>query len=121
MAGIIGSNMDVPSIVNELMKRQTVQLSRLSQEEKTQEIKLSLFGQLKSAVDALNQSLTGIKNAFLTTGFTASVSNSNLLSASVTSNSGVLAGKHELNVTSIATASTIGAKQRMQVAYRPSI
>jgi flagellar hook-associated protein 2 len=110
MAGIIGSSMDVPTIVNELMKRQTTQLTRISRDEKLQEIKLSLYGQLKSSAENINTALEALNKAFQTISFTSSVGNASILSASIATNSNVFAGTHQLDITSIAAAKTIGSK-----------
>lgn len=109
MSGIIGSNMDVPTIVNELMKRQTTQLTRLSKDEKLQEVKLSLYGQLKSYTENVNKALDALNSAFQTISFATSIGNSSVLSASIISNTNVFAGTHQLEVTSIASAKTVGS------------
>ncbi len=107
MGGTVGPTMDVASIVNELMKRQSVQLNRLSYEEKEQEVKLSLYSQLKNIVDNVNKSITDINNAFHAIGYSVTTGNSSILSGSITQNENVYAATHQLTVTSLAQSETL--------------
>ncbi len=108
MSGTIGT-LDVNSIVNTLMEKQSGQLNRLTKDEKNQEIKLSIYGQLQNFLNNFKQAIQGVNTAFNTVSYSTSVSNSNLLSASVLSNNNVYAGTHTLHVTSLAAAQVVSS------------
>ena len=101
--------MDVTSIVNELMKRQNLRLNRLKYDEQEQEVKLSLYAQMKSIFDNVNHSIASLDDAFSSIAFTSSVSNNSILSASIISNDNLFSGDHEISVTSIAKSETLGS------------
>lgn len=103
MAGTIGT-LDVNSIVNTLMDKQSGQLNRLTAEEKNQEIKLSIYGQLQNFINNFKQAVDGVKTAFNTVSYGASVSNTSVLSASILSNSNLYAGTHAIHVNTLASA-----------------
>lgn len=108
MAGTIGT-LDVNSIVNTLMEKQSGQLNRLTAEEKNQEIKLSIYGQLQNFITNLKQAIEGVRTAFNTVSYSASVGNSNVISASILSNSNVYAGTHSIHVNTLASSETISS------------
>lgn len=109
MGDLLGGPLDIDSIVSVLMQKQMTQLVRMKKLEKQEEIKLSLYGQLGNFVGNISTALQSINDAFNTSAFSTSVSNSSLVSATVTSNINVYAGTHQLNVTSIAQAQITGS------------
>lgn len=104
MVGSIGSNFDVASIVNELMKKESKQLNRYNQEESEQEVKLSLYGQFKSLIESFQSSIESVKTSFNTISYSATSSDATLMKAAITSNENVFPAEHTLDVTQIAMA-----------------
>lgn len=104
MAGKVDSTFDVATVVNELMKREMVQLGRLTDSESFQKIQVSLYGQLKNYLQAVNTASNKVKHAFDAVTHAVVSSNESIASAKITSSDEIYAGKHDIVVTALAKA-----------------
>lgn len=109
MSNTIGSNFDVATIVNELMKKEGQQLKRLNEAEKNQDIKLSYFGQIKNQIESLQKSVDQIATSFKTISYNAVVGDATVVNASVSSNDYVYPASHQLIVSQVAKAETLSS------------
>lgn len=104
MAGTIDSTFDVATVVSELMKRESVQLNRMSDLQALQKIQVSLYGQLKNYVQSINTASDKLKNAFSAISHAVVSSSENTVSAKITSSDEIYSGKHDIVVTQLASA-----------------
>jgi len=96
----IGSNLDVNSIVNQLMSVEQQPLTRLAHKEVAYEAKLSAYGSIQGALSSFQSTMAGLANASKYTSISASVSDSSIASASASSIAAV--GNFSLQVDKIA-------------------
>ena len=99
-----GSMIDVNSIVNGLMKIESLPLTKIQDKIDSTSVSISSMGELRSKVDSVYSKLQAIENPFFLGDKKASVADSTIASVSVSS--GVLAkqGSVSVSVTSLATA-----------------
>ncbi|HKO87512.1 MAG TPA: flagellar filament capping protein FliD, partial [Burkholderiales bacterium] len=98
----LGSNLDVNSIVSQLMAIEQQPLQKLARQEASYQAKLSAFGSLKSALSSLQSAMSGLATSDRFNGFRSSISDSSL--ASVVSGSGAVPGSYSLEVQYLAQA-----------------
>lgn len=98
----IGSNLDINSIVGQLMAIEQQPLKKLATQEASYQAKLSAFGSLKSALSSLQSAMSSLANTDRFNGYKASISDSTL--ASVSAGSGAVPGSYSLEVQFLAQA-----------------
>lgn len=103
----IGSNLDVNSIVSQLMTIEQRPLTLLNRKEAGLQGKLSALGSLKGAVAGLQSAMQGLKSIARFQGFSATVSDSSVLGASANTNA--TSASHNITVTSLAQQQILAA------------
>lgn len=104
----IGSNLDVNSIVSQLMSVEAQPLNTLAKKEAGYQAKISAFGSLNGALSAFQTALAALNNP---TKFQAvSSSSSDTTIASGTATSKAVAGSYSVDVTKLAQAQTIATQ-----------
>lgn len=102
----IGSNLDVNSIVTQLMTIEQRPLLLLAQKESTYQARLSSLGTIKGALSSL-QSAAGALKSVNTTSFSATSSDTSAVAASASSTA--VAGTYAVSVTQLAQAQRLVA------------
>lgn len=103
----IGSNLDVNSIVTQLMAVESKPLTTLAKKEAAFQSKLSAYGSLSGALSGFQSAVSALNNPSKFQSFTASSSDSTI--ATSTAASTAVAGSYSLNVTQLAQAQTISS------------
>lgn len=101
------SNLDVNSIVSQLMRVERQPLTRLSSKEAGYQAKLSAYGSVKGAVSGFQTALQGLNSASKFQTLTATASDTTVFSASSTSIA--VAGTYSMEVTSLAQSQKLAA------------
>jgi flagellar hook-associated protein 2 len=101
----VGSGLDVNGIVTKLMAVESQPLNALATKQASYQAKLSAFGSLQGSVDALQTAVKGLTSASAYTGYSASSSDSTVLTA--TASSTATAGSYDISVITLAKANTI--------------
>ncbi|MGZ8289030.1 MAG: flagellar filament capping protein FliD [Telluria sp.] len=101
----IGSNLDVNSIVSQLMAVEAQPLSTLNRKEAGYIAKVTAFGTLKGALSTFQTALDALKLPAKFQGVTATASDTAILSG--TASSKAVAGSYTVDVTKLAQAQTI--------------
>jgi len=91
-----GSMIDVNSIVNGLMKIESLPLTKIQDKIDSTSVSISSMGELRSKVDSVYSKLQAIENPFFLGDKKASVADSTIASVSVSS--GVLAKQGSVSV-----------------------
>ncbi len=106
MAGIGSSGgLDVKGIVDNLMIGESKKLTTMQKKVEAENVQLSGYGQLNSLVNTLKTNIDGLKTA-MNSGYVATVSDEDKLTASITNSSQVFNASHNLVVSKLATAET---------------
>src|ERR1700754_2691455 len=95
------SNIDVNSIVSQLMTVERQPIDALDKKTTALQTKVSAYGALKGALSIFQSTMTSLQTATRFTPNVISSSDSAVASASATSTAGV--GTYDLNVTKLAT------------------
>lgn len=103
----IGSGLDVTTLVRQLMALERAPLSRMNAQESSYNSKISAFGTLKSALDTLRTAAQALKDQTKVSGFTATVAETSL--ASATASSLAVAGTYSLEITSLSSQHKIAS------------
>lgn len=103
----IGSNLDVNSIVTQLMQAESQPLVQMQQKEASYQTKLSAYGQIQSAFSTFQSSLSSLTTVAQFQAATANVSDSTVLSASATSIA--TPGSYSLSVSQLAQAQKLAS------------
>ncbi|MBR7798933.1 flagellar filament capping protein FliD [Undibacterium fentianense] len=98
----VGSNLDVKTIISQLMTVEQLPLKNLEKKEASYQSKLSAYGSMKSALSNLQTAAQTLNLSSTFTSATASVADSSIFSASVSGASG--AGSYSVEVKSLAQA-----------------
>lgn len=98
----VGSNLDVKSIVSQLMQVEQQPLQLLDTKEASYQAKLSAFGSLKSGLSTLQTAASKLNLSSTFLGNKASVADASVLSANVTGTA--VAGDYNIEVQSLAKA-----------------
>lgn len=98
----VGSNLDVKTIVSQLMTVEQLPLKALDKKETSYQAKLSAFGSMKGALSSLQAAAQTINLSSTFSAVSASVADSSVLSASVSGAS--TAGSYNIEVKSLAQA-----------------
>jgi flagellar hook-associated protein 2 len=98
----IGSNLDINSIVTQLMQIEARPLQKLATQEASYQAKLSAFGSLKSALSSLQSAMSALATPDRFNSFRATSSNSALASVNVTNDA--TPGSYSLEVQLLAQA-----------------
>jgi flagellar hook-associated protein 2 len=101
----IGSNLDVNSIVTQLMQVESQPLTTLAQKEASYQAKVSAYGGLTSAVATFQSAVSGLIDPVKFQSVTAVPADSTIFTASSTSQA--VAGTYSVNVTQLAQAQNI--------------
>ena len=101
----IGSNLDVNSIVSQLMEFEARPLNLLARKEAAYLAKVSAFGTLSGSLTAFQSALDALKMPAKFQGVNATPSDSAILSATATNKA--VAGSYTVDVTKLAQAQTI--------------
>lgn len=104
----IGSNLDVNSIVSQLMQVESQPLVALAKKESSYQAKLSAFGSLSSALSSFQSTLAGLNDLskFQQLGSTSS----DATIATATTAKGAAAGKYSINLTHLAQQQLLASK-----------
>lgn len=100
---ISGSNLDIKTMIAQLMAIEQRPLIRLKQKEANYQAKVSAYATLLNSVSGLKNSVTALKD--LTMAKSASSSDTSYFTATATSSA--VSGTHILNINNIATAQSI--------------
>lgn len=103
----IGSGLDVHSIIGQLMRVEQRPLAALATREAKQQAQLSAYGSLKGALSSLQSSAQALAKSTTFTGFRASLADGSL--ASVSAAAGAAAGRHEIEVLTLAQSQKIAS------------
>jgi len=106
------TNLDINSIVSQLMSVERRPLSKLDQQEASYQAKLSAYGSIKGAIAGFQTALLGLNNAGVYQSVKATASDTTVFSASATSTA--VAGTYSLEVASLTQA------QKLVAAGQPS-
>lgn len=101
----IGSNLDVNSIVTQLMSVESLPLAALSRKEASYLAKVSAFGSMSGALGTFQAALAGLISPAKFQGVSASSADSTIASGTATSQA--VAGSYTVDVTRLAQAQTI--------------
>ena len=101
------TNLDINSIVSQLMSVERRPLSKLDQQEASYQAKLSAYGSIKGAIAGFQTALLGLNNAGVYQSLKATASDTTVFSASATSTA--VAGTYSLEVTSLTQAQKLVA------------
>lgn len=101
----IGSNLDVNSIVSQLMAVESQPLTALNKKEASYQAKVSAFGTLKSALASFQTALDGLRTPSKFQAVNATAADTTILSGTATSKA--VAGTYAIEVTKLAQAQTI--------------
>ncbi len=105
----IGSQLDVESIITQLMAIEKKPLTALQTTASTLDSKISAFGTLKSQLSALSDAATKLAAAATWNAKTASSSNATALSASVTNAGDAVASSFTMQVSQLARAQAVSS------------
>lgn len=103
----VGPNLDIESIISQLMTVEQKPLTALAKKEASYQAKLTAFGSLKGALAQFQSSMQGVANASNFKSAKASVADSAVASASGTSEAAP--GTYTLEVTKLAQAQKLAA------------
>jgi len=101
----IGSNLDVNSIVKQLMAVESQPLTTLAKKEASYQAKLTAYGSLSGALSSFQNAVSALNNPSRFQSFTAGSSDGTVVTTSASSTAA--AGSYNLNVTQLAQAQTI--------------
>lgn len=101
----VGSNLDVNSIVSQLMQVESQPLTLLTTKEASYQAKLSAFGNLSGALGSFQNALTSLSSPTQFQSVSATAADTSVVSGSATSKA--VAGSYMVNVTQLAQAQTI--------------
>ncbi len=101
----IGSNLDVNSIVSQLMTVEQQPLAALNRKEASYQAQLSAYGSLRSALSGLRDAANGLSQAATFSAWLAAPSDATLYTAKATSGASV--GSHTVEVKTLAQAQRI--------------
>lgn len=101
----IGSNLDINSIISQLMTVESQPLTVIDKKEASYLAKVSAFGTLSGALGAFQSALADLSNPAKFQGVTAGSSDSTILTGSATVRA--VAGSYSVNLTQLAQAQTI--------------
>ncbi len=101
----IGSGLQVNDIVDKLMAAEAAPLSGYDRKTASYQSKVSAFGSLTAAVGVFQSALGGLTSANAFKGFSTTVGNKDLLTASASAKA--VAGNYKINVSQLAQAQTL--------------
>jgi flagellar hook-associated protein 2 len=109
----IGSNLDVNSIVSQLMSLESKPLNTLNQQEASYQAELTGYGSLKSALSTFQSALQGLTDSAKFAALSATPADTTALTASASS--AAMAGNYAINVTTLAQAQKLVATGQTDV------
>jgi flagellar hook-associated protein 2 len=102
----VGSGLDINAIVSALTSAYgAAQTNNLNAEQTTLKAQVSAYGTFASALSTLQATLSTLENPTTLAGFSATVADKNIASASTGSDA--VAGQYQLEVTNLASAATL--------------
>ena len=96
----IGSNLDVNSIVTQLMQIESQPLTKLAQKEASYQAKLTAYGSLSASISTFQSQMSALSTASRFSAVTATPSDTTVLTASAANNA--TAGTYSIEVTALA-------------------
>lgn len=103
----VGSNLDVNTIVSQLVALQRQPIEKLEEDATKINTKISSFGKVASLVTAVRDAAAGLNKSTLWQGTTAS--SADAASVGVTSTGGAAAGSYQVSVTQLAAAHSLAS------------
>ena len=103
----VGSGLDLNSLLASITKAESAPLTAINQQQASYNAKLSAYGQLKSALMALQTAAAALADPTLFQGVTASSTAADVLTASAGSTAA--SGSYAVNVTQLAQAKSLAA------------
>jgi flagellar hook-associated protein 2 len=111
----IGSGLDIGAIVSSLTTSfGAAQTSQLTNQASTLDAQVSAYGTFTAALDTLKLALPSLEDPSQLAGFTASVADKDI--ASATTSSDAVAGQYSLQVNNLATSATLTSKPQTSAA-----
>lgn len=107
----IGSNLDVNSIVTQLMTVESQPLTSLARKEASYQARISAFGSLSGALGAFQSAVATLANPAKFQSVSASTADATIVSATATAKAP--AGSYAVEVTKLAQAQTIATKGQL--------
>ncbi len=104
MASISSGGIDVQAIVAQLMVKEQKKLDGLNKSYSGDKTKISLYGTFKNVVNSLKTAAENIGKAYDTTAYKVTTSDEDAVTATITNNKNMYAGKHTIAVTKLAQA-----------------
>jgi flagellar hook-associated protein 2 len=101
----VGSNLDVNSIVTQLMALEQRPLTQLTRKEAAYQAQLSAYGSLKGAISSFQAALAGMRSLDRFDGFRAQTGNPAVFTASAANSAA--AGNYSIEVTTLAEAQVV--------------
>lgn len=101
----VGSNLDVNSIVTQLMALEQRPLTQLTRKEAAYQAQLSAYGSLKGAISSFQTALAGMRSLDRFEGFKAQTGNPAVFTASAANSAA--AGNYSIQVTTLAEAQVV--------------
>lgn len=101
----IGSNLDINTIVGQLMQVEATPLTALTKKEVSYQAKLTAYGNLSGALGSFQNALSGLTTASKFQALSASAGDSTIFSATTASTAST--GLYNVNVTQLAQAQTL--------------
>lgn len=101
----IGSNLDINSIVNQLMQAEAQPLAKLTKKEASYQARISAYGSLKGSLSAFQSALATLSDASKFQSIKADSSDAKVFTASASSKA--TAGAYNINVTQLARGQTL--------------
>jgi len=105
----IGSNLDINTIVGQLMAVESKPLTTLAKQEASYQAKLSAFGSLSSALSSFQTALNGISDMSKFLQMSSSSSDTSIATASATPGKAT-AGSYSVNVTQLAQRQSLASR-----------
>ncbi|MGB7480083.1 MAG: flagellar filament capping protein FliD [Burkholderiaceae bacterium] len=103
----VGSNLDINTIISQLMAAESKPLTALAKKEASYQAKLSAFGSLSGALAAFQTTLNDLSD--LSKFQQLSVASSDTAIATATTSKGAVAGKYNVNVTQLAQQQSLAS------------
>lgn len=103
----LGSNLDVNSIVSQLMTVERQPVTALNKKEASYQAKLTAYGSIQSAVSSFQSAVSGLNNIERFKAMQSSLSDATVASATPTSSA--ISGSYAINVTALAQAQKLSS------------
>lgn len=102
----VGSGLDLNGLLTQLQASERQKLTPLTQQQNTQQTKISAYGRLQSAMDRLQESITALNDASTFKQQKSTVTGEGV---SATAGESANAGRYDINVTQLARAGSVAS------------